>query len=276
MWVSEQVEWDRVNEWVSEWVSECEKVIGMKWSEWVKISEWVIEVEWNGLSESSCLLTWEQPLESTKVPPKHSLHLCLILTELVRQQLQMFERALDIHGGEDITVPVKQSHSLFTHLYSNVQTTQQQSSLVCVFSHQNPLHSEQRTANHQLHQIRNSIRIQSYWKTPSFTPISPSILCEVQKGTSILTLFVPSNSEWIASPGPSNIGAKRSKIWVGHEKPNKNGHISTVNTAVLPSLSDTTSLSRTPVYPQSSTHPSSKSSSLCLLSKSIENIYPLL
>ena len=44
------------------------------------------------------------------------------------------------------------------------------------------------------------------------------------------------------------IGAKRNKVWVEHEKPDKNPHISTVNTAVLPSLSDPTSLSRTPVY----------------------------
>ena len=36
-----------------------------------------------------------------------------------------------------------------------------------------------------------------------------------------LTLFVHSNSEWIASPGPSNNGAKRSKVEVGHEKPGK-------------------------------------------------------
>ena len=33
-----------------------------------------------------------------------------------------------------------------------------------------------------------------------------------------LTFFVPSNSEWVASPGPSNSGAKRSKVWVGTGK----------------------------------------------------------
>ena len=63
-----------------------------------------------------------------------------------------------------------------------------------------------------------------------------------------LNLFVPSNSEWVTSPGPSNTGAKRSKVWVGHEEPDKNAHISTVNTAVLPSLSDTISPFRIPVY----------------------------
>ena len=34
-----------------------------------------------------------------------------------------------------------------------------------------------------------------------------------------LTLFIPSNSEWVASPSQSNIGAKRSKAGVGQEKP---------------------------------------------------------
>ena len=54
-----------------------------------------------------------------------------------------------------------------------------------------------------------------------------------------LTLSVPSNSEWVVSSGPSNIGAKRNKVGVAQEKPDKNAHISTVNIAVLPLLSDT-------------------------------------
>ena len=33
-----------------------------------------------------------------------------------------------------------------------------------------------------------------------------------------LTLFVPSNSEWVASPGPSDIGAKKSKVGMGQKK----------------------------------------------------------
>ena len=82
----------------------------------------------------------------------------------------------------------------------------------------------------------------------------------------ILTLFVPSDSEWVASTSPSNIGAERSKVGVGQEKPDQNAHISTVNTAVLPSLSDTVSLSSSPIYSESRTHPSSKSSTLCSLS----------
>ena len=53
---------------------------------------------------------------------------------------------------------------------------------------------------------------------------------------SSLTLFVPSNSERVASPSSSNIGAKRSKAGVGQEKPDKNAHISTINIAVLPLL----------------------------------------
>ena len=33
-----------------------------------------------------------------------------------------------------------------------------------------------------------------------------------------LTLFLQSHSEWVASPGPSYIGAKRGKVGVGQEK----------------------------------------------------------
>ena len=90
-----------------------------------------------------------------------------------------------------------------------------------------------------------------------------------------LTLFVPSNSEWVASPGTSNTGAKRSKVWEGQEKNDQNAHRSTVNIAVLPSLTDIVSLSSSPVY-SASTRPSSESSSLCSLSKSIESVYPVL
>ena len=57
-----------------------------------------------------------------------------------------------------------------------------------------------------------------------------------------LTLFVPSNSEGVASPGPSNIGAKRSKVWVEQENPDKNALISTVSIAVWPSLTQFHSL----------------------------------
>ena len=56
------------------------------------------------------------------------------------------------------------------------------------------------------------------------------------------TLFIPSNSQWVASLGPNNAGTKRSKVGVGHEKPDKNAYISTDNTAVLPSLCDTLNL----------------------------------
>ena len=91
-----------------------------------------------------------------------------------------------------------------------------------------------------------------------------------------LTLFVRSNSEWVASPDPSNIGAKMSKVWVGQEKPDNNAHISTVNIAVLPSLSDAISLSSSPVYSESNIHPSSESTTLDLRSSSIKSIYPVL
>ena len=57
-----------------------------------------------------------------------------------------------------------------------------------------------------------------------------------------LTIFVTINSEWVTSPGQSNIGTKRSKVWVQQEKPSKNAHILAVNIAVLPSLSDTFTL----------------------------------
>ena len=91
-----------------------------------------------------------------------------------------------------------------------------------------------------------------------------------------LTLSIPSNSEWVASPGPRNIGAKRSTVRVEQEKPDKNAHILIVNTAVLPALSDTISLYSSPVYSESSTYPFSKSSTLCLLSSSMKSLYPML
>ena len=92
----------------------------------------------------------------------------------------------------------------------------------------------------------------------------------------VLTFFIPSNSEWVTSPGPSNIGAKRSEVGKGHENPDKNAHISTVNTAVMPSLYDTMSLSSFPVDSDSSTHPPSESSTLCELSSSMKIVYPML
>ena len=91
-----------------------------------------------------------------------------------------------------------------------------------------------------------------------------------------LTLFVPSNCEWVTSPGPSNIGAKRLKVGVGQEEPDKNAHIATVTVTVLPSLSGTISLSSSPIYSESSTHPSSMSSTLYSLSSSMWSIYPML
>ena len=95
-------------------------------------------------------------------------------------------------------------------------------------------------------------------------------------GSPVLTLCVPSTFEWVASPCPSNIGAKRSKVQVGQEKPNKNAQILTVNFAVLPSLSDTISLSSSPLYSESGSHPLSKPSTLCSLSSSMKSRYPML
>ena len=63
---------------------------------------------------------------------------------------------------------------------------------------------------------------------------------------------------------------------MGQENPTKNAHISTVNIAVLPSLSDTVPLSFFPVYSESSTQPLSESSVLCLLPSSMKSIYPVL
>ena len=91
-----------------------------------------------------------------------------------------------------------------------------------------------------------------------------------------LTLFLPSNSEWVASRNPSNVGAKRCKVWTGQEKNNKNAHISTVNIAVLLSLSELTSLSSSSIYSESSTHWSSESSAICSLSSSMKSLYPML
>ena len=59
---------------------------------------------------------------------------------------------------------------------------------------------------------------------------------------------------------------------MGQEKNNQYAHISTVNIAVLPSLSDTVPLFFSPVYSESSTHPSSESTTLCSPS-SIKSIY---
>ena len=36
-----------------------------------------------------------------------------------------------------------------------------------------------------------------------------------------LTLFIPSTSEWVATPSESNTGAKRSKVWKGRKTPIK-------------------------------------------------------
>ena len=60
------------------------------------------------------------------------------------------------------------------------------------------------------------------------------------------------------------------------EIPYKNAHITTVNIAVLPSLSNTTSPSSSPNYSESSAHPPSESSTLCPLSSSMKNIYRML
>ena len=49
---------------------------------------------------------------------------------------------------------------------------------------------------------------------------------------------MPSNSEEVTTPSPSNIGAKRGKAGMGldnNNKTDKNAHILTANTAVLPS-----------------------------------------
>ena len=91
-----------------------------------------------------------------------------------------------------------------------------------------------------------------------------------------LTLYVPRNSEWVASPGPSNTGAKRSKVGVGQEKPDKNAHISTVNFSVLPSHSATILLSSSSIYSESSNHSSSQSSTLCSLWSSKKFMNPIL
>ena len=60
---------------------------------------------------------------------------------------------------------------------------------------------------------------------------------------------------------------------MGQKKTDKNAHILTDDSAVLPSLSDTTSLSSCPILAESNTHPLTKSSTLCLLSSSM-SIYP--
>ena len=71
----------------------------------------------------------------------------------------------------------------------------------------------------------------------------------------LLTLFIPSSSEWVAFPSSSEIWAEWSKVGVGQEKPGGSAHILAVNFAVLPSLCDTTSLSSFQFVPsQASIH----------------------
>ena len=64
-----------------------------------------------------------------------------------------------------------------------------------------------------------------------------------------------------------------SKLGVGQEKTDKNAYISTVNTVVLPSLSDTMLFSFSPVYSELGIHPLSKSLTLCSLSSFIHEKY---
>ena len=90
------------------------------------------------------------------------------------------------------------------------------------------------------------------------------------------TPFIPCNPQWVASSSPSNIGAKMHKIGTGRRKLGKNVHMSAVNIVVFPSLSDTTSLSSSPIYSEPSTHPSSETSTLCSLSSSMKSLYPML
>ena len=99
----------------------------------------------------------------------------------------------------------------------------------------------------------NELKISSNYYLECYTTLKLLCWCQFTRcyvqwtpwgeTTPLLTLFVPSNSEWVTSPSPSNTGAKRSKIEVGQEKTNKDAYILMVNIAVLPSLSDTLLLS---------------------------------
>ena len=78
-----------------------------------------------------------------------------------------------------------------------------------------------------------------------------------------LILFVLSISGWVESLPLADVilGQRRAKSGLGREKrkkeSDKNAHILTVDTAALPSFSDTISLSSSPVYSESSSHSSS-------------------
>ena len=76
------------------------------------------------------------------------------------------------------------------------------------------------------------------------------------------------------------LGLRGAKLgWVRknpRQKKKKKAHISTVNIAVLPSLSDTVSLSSYPIHSESSTDLSFESSTLWSLSLSMKNLYPVL
>ena len=74
---------------------------------------------------------------------------------------------------------------------------------------------------------------------------------------SLQSFSIPSNSEWVVPLAQVILGLWEPKLGWGRKKTDKNAHILTVNTAVLPSLSDTISLSSAPIYSESSIHPSS-------------------
>ena len=63
---------------------------------------------------------------------------------------------------------------------------------------------------------------------------------------------------------------------MGQDQPDKNAQIAIVDIAMLPSLSNTMSLSSSPIYSGSSTHPSSKSATFCSLSSATKSLHPML
>ena len=66
-----------------------------------------------------------------------------------------------------------------------------------------------------LYAVINALVISPDYTSPEYTGAS---LHTDAESVSILTLFIPNNSEWVASPGPSNVGAKRSNLGVWPEK----------------------------------------------------------
>lgn len=113
-----------------------------------------------------------------------------------------------------------------------------------------------------------------FWSSPGLPKWAFISLGFSAEGTA--TLLAPSNSERVASPSPSNIGVKKSKVRVEQEKQTTKLLRLWQLTLQCCHHSDTISLSSSQTYSEFSTHPSSEALPLCSLSSSTKYSYPML